>query len=44
MDLIFKKGNKRDDLFIHDSQNLNEQNLLTLQHQIIKEWKNKKER
>lgn len=44
MDLVFKKGNKRDDLFIHDSKNLNEQNLLVLQQQIIKEWKNKKER
>lgn len=44
MDLIFKKGNQRDDLYIHDSKNLTEQNLLVLQQQIIKEWKNKKER
>lgn len=44
MDWIFKKGNARDDLYIHDSNNLNEQNLLALQQQIIKEWKNKKER
>lgn len=44
MDLIFKKSNNREELYIHDGKNLSEQNLLVLQHQIIREWKNKKER
>lgn len=41
--LFTKKGNSREQQFIHDPKRMTDQNILSLQHQIIKDWKSKKE-